>query len=259
MKKFFLIFGLLSFSVFAQNDDKNTQFIKDFYINYIDKNPQHRDFIDQKLSKKIERITRMIGASPIVDAQDFSSEMKETLSVSHLKNNWYKASFFTTFNHKKEKTEIFLKVENAKITSVYPWEINVDEMDKAFVPNKISTQNALAFVETFYQNYINCYISQPENIDDCLKTLENQYLSEKALKKIKEIKQERSEDNEEDFNPLISNFDFDKSFLQSLKVKYLKDNIFSIEYKSAFNQQIKFNIKIKKEKNTFFIDDILTK
>lgn len=52
MKKFFFIFGLLSFSVFAQNDDKNTLLIRDFYINYIDETPQHRDFIDQKLSKK---------------------------------------------------------------------------------------------------------------------------------------------------------------------------------------------------------------
>lgn len=254
-KSLFICFILLGFSVFAQNKTENIELIKNFYSNYMKENFL-QEKMDKTLSGKLDRMRAMIGADPIISAQDVIPEMEKTLQVAHIKGDWYRTSYEVTIDSKKEKTNIFVKVQNAKIVAVYPWEIDIDAMDKPFQPKKISHKNPHTFVETFYQNYLACYLNHSQNPNQCLEPLRNTYCSPNALKQIQQLKENYLEDGQEGFDPLIDNFDFDKSFLKALTINQIHHDTISIKYTSVFGNHVKINIRVKKNKNEFLIDDI---
>lgn len=255
-----IFFAFLCFSAVSQNKDfcekKDVELLKEFYLDYMKGSSKTTDYIDKKLNEKINRMNLMIGADPIIFAQDVIPEMINTLVVLHIKNQWYKVLYKTTFNEKEEWTTIFVKIQNSKIVSIYPWLIDFDFIEKNFKPSEISNENEISFVETFYQNYLNCYTDYSENIYEQLKKLQNRYCSSKLLRKIEQIKREYSQDGEEGFDPLIANFDFDKSFMKSLKISRMDDNRVLLEYMSAFENKIRLCIHTKKTEKSFLIDDI---
>lgn len=259
--KVILFFIMSVFYGMAQNKisyskDENITFLKTFYSDYMKGIVEKDNYMSKELIQKIERMRTMMNADPIISAQDVTSEMIKTLSVLYLKKQWYKVTYHTSFNNKKEYTNIFVKTDASKILAVYPWQIDIDDMEKTSIPREISNQNNLDFVQTFYENYLNCYLKNNANLEELLKNFQKKYCSSEFQQKIKEIQREYLLDGTDGFDPLIADFDFDKSFLKSLKFSKIDNNKVLMQYKSAFDKEIKLYIYTKKLNNLYLIKDI---
>lgn len=261
IKSFFLLSVLCVFLSIAQNKslfskDENIIFLKGFYVEYMKGSLKKKEYMSEELIKKLERMQVMIGLDPIIYAQDIVPEMIKSLSVSHIRKQWYKVTYQTSFNRKEGFTNIFVKIKDSEIVSIYPWMINIDDIDQTFIPNKISNEDNLSFVRTFYENYISYYINNSKGLHQDLKVMQNKYCSSSLLKKKQDIQNEYSLNGEEGFDPLIGNFDFDKSFLKSLKFNKIDDGKVLFEYDGAFQKEIRLYIHTKKDGNSYLIDDV---
>ena len=263
MKK--IIFTLLlsmSLSSIAQNTkDEGTKFLKTFYTKYINesfKNNEMDSYLSDCFNQKYPLLCEMLGIDVIVRAQDVTPQMLTNLQVTPIKNKWYKVSYFTNYNNKKEQTNIYVKLNNNKITDIYPWHIDTDVIDaQPAPPAKIANTNALTFVKTFYENYLNAYFDCPNQAQKTLKAMQQKYCTQKFINKIASLKKYRKEDsNEYYYDPLIDNSYFDKSFLKSVTITQASGKII-FQYTNACNIKIQLHIHTQKSKdNTFLIDDV---
>ena len=255
MKTFFKILVttivLLSFThCSTEQEDKNL--LKTFYTKYMDKTitqSEAETYLSPCLPEKLHLMTQMLSIDPVIGDTYTPPSLDSTLTITPFKKHWYKITYQNTLANPNDTTNIFAKVENNKITEIYPWQVDTDVIDTPYTPEKMSQANALSFVQSFYSNYLNIYFGCPDKLMQNLRAFQEKHCSPILFKRFKDI------NSEYDF--LISSYYFDKDFLKTLKITQEGDNI-HIAYKGAYNFSAKIEVEvIQLPDGTYKLNDIV--
>ncbi|AVM50455.1 hypothetical protein C4H12_08150 [Capnocytophaga sp. oral taxon 878] len=255
MKTFFKILVttivLLSFThCSTEQEDKNL--LKTFYTKYMDKTitqSEAETYLSPCLPEKLHLMTQMLSIDPVIGDTYTPPSMDSTLTITPFKKHWYKITYQNTLANPNDTTSIFAKVENNKITEIYPWQVDTDVIDTPYTPEKMSHANALSFVQSFYSNYLNIYFGCPDKLTQNLRAFQEKHCSPILLKRFNQM--------QTNYDFLISSYYFDKDFLKTLKITQEGDNI-HIAYKGAYNFSAKIEVEvIQLPDGTYKLNDIV--
>ncbi|AVM50454.1 hypothetical protein C4H12_08145 [Capnocytophaga sp. oral taxon 878] len=262
MKTFFKILVaaiVLSSFTHCTTEQKDIQLLKNFYTKYMKtfhtKNmdetiPQSEaeTYLSPCLPEKLRLMSNMLRIDAVIGDTYPASSMEATLTITPIKKNWYKISYQNTFSNPNDITNIFAKVENNKITEIYPWQVDTNVIDTPYTPEKMSQANALSFVQSFYSNYLNIYFGCPDKLMQNLRAFQEKHCSPILFKRFKDINSE--------YDSLISSYYFDKDFLKTLKITQEGDYIY-IAYKRPNNYSVKMKAEvIQLPDGTYKLNDI---
>lgn len=225
--------------------------VEDFYRTYMasflsdlpsNGNLNMEKYLTRRLIDKINRMRSVIGADPVIRAQDVNQTAFETLKVKPLGNNWYMVNYRWNMNDEKSNTSIPLKVSIADgrymidyITPEWNGSLYGDNLlckNRPLRPT-IGGNTPLSMMETFYTAYTSLYSSMPEELGRQLKELRDVHLTSNALNQFEEAVNEYQLDGLRDYDLLIDNFDFDCLWLSSITYTLLTENSFQVSYKQG--------------------------
>ncbi|MGL5016245.1 MAG: hypothetical protein ACRC6V_18495 [Bacteroidales bacterium] len=247
--------------------------IKEFYVSYLSldyndnssKELLFSQYLSKGLAKRIEKITYATGSDPIIRAQDFSTDSKETLRVDELGDNWYMVSYLWNKNDSSTLVSIPLKAKlsngQCKISYITPiWSDNqYGEQLLVNLSDSIGSvdisNGELQFLREFYREYLSVYCSISPEIDSKLDSLKKEYLSDTAIEQIKSIRNDRALDGTPGYDPLIKNFDFDSLWCHSVRFNELPNSKYSFSY-SVGRRILKLILEISYEDGNYTIDSI---
>ena len=205
-------------------------------------------YLSPCLPEKLHLMTQMLSIDPVIGDTYTPPSMDSTLTITPFKKHWYKITYQNTLANPNDTTSIFAKVENNKITEIYPWQVDTDVIDTPYTPEKMSQANALSFVQSFYSNYLNIYFGCPDKLMQNLRAFQEKHCSPILLKRFNQM--------QTNYDFLISSYYFDKDFLKTLKITQEGDYIY-IAYKRPNNYSVKMKAEvIQLPDGTYKLNDI---
>jgi hypothetical protein len=114
----------------------------------------------------------------------------------------------------------------------------------------------LSLLETFYTAYTTAYCSLPTRHQ--LATLRAAHLTPRALAQFEEAANEYLQDGRKDYDLLIAYFDFDRSWLPSMKFTRLPDDTYQLSY-AIGDTRYRVQLAITRTGPVYRIDHITTK
>lgn len=209
-----------------------------------------KKYLTDGLVVKLQRMRNATGGDPVVRAQDMNSDAIKTLNVREIADDWYMVSYLWNERDSTSLVEIPLKVGHVngqcKIVYITPIESDTqcgDEWLTGFenvASYKIDSSSGKSLVESFYKVYLATYCSMGSDLYVRLQSLRLSNLSHTALEQFKKAEQEYLLDTLEGYDLLITNFDFDSMWLNSLKVLPLDADNYQVIYQAGkYTHQIK--------------------
>lgn len=247
--------------------------VRTFYENYmtnflnVDSNNEAlcKKYLTEELAAKLQRMVYATGINPIIRAHDMNSDAIKTLSVRKIADDWCMVSYLWNEKDSTSQIEIPLKVgyvnDQCKIVYITPIESDSqygDERLSCFgnvASYKIDSSSGKSLVESFYKIYLATYCSMCTDLDSKLQSLRLSNLSHAALEQFKKVEQEYLQDTLEGYDLLITNFDFDSMWFDSLKVLPLGAENYQVTYQAGkYTHQM--NIQTTYQEGRYWINTI---
>lgn len=247
--------------------------VRTFYENYmtnflnVDSNNEAlcKKYLTEELAAKLQRMVYATGINPIIRAHDMNSDAIKTLSVRKIADDWCMVSYLWNEKDSTSQIEIPLKVgyvnDQCKIVYITPIESDSqygDERLSCFgnvASYKIDSSSGKSLVESFYKIYLATYCSMCTDLDSKLQSLRLSNLSHAALEQFKKVEQEYLQDTLEGYDLLITNFDFDSMWFDSLKVLPLGAENYQVTYQAGkYTHQM--NIQTTYQEGRYWINAI---
>ena len=219
--------------------------IRTFYKMYMsDSMPQEEQtkFMTEGLMGKMGRVTVSTGAVAVLRAQDTADGMLESLAVRPLQGNWYMVSYTSNPGTEYERTEnipVHVRRQGGRcmldyITPGWHDALYGDSLigDSLHIPS-VRMTSPQEFVRSFYESYTMLYASMPVGLENKLKKVRQEYLTDEALKLFENKRNDnRKRYGSPGYDALIDDFDFDNLWRRTLKVVPQENNMFQVTYRN---------------------------